>query len=69
MADIAEKWRLILSNGVLTRRCLHSQAHLKDTQENSADLQLELTKAQLLELMRGNGVADVRQSGRTEVLE
>ncbi|KAL4925729.1 beta-lactamase-like protein [Aspergillus undulatus] len=61
VTDIAEKWRLILSNGVLTRRRRDSQAYLEDAQENSADLQLALTKQQLLVV--------AQQTGKREVLD
>lgn len=48
--DITEKWRLSLSNGVLTRRRLESEPYLREAQENRADLELILTKLQLLEI-------------------
>ncbi|KAL4808757.1 beta-lactamase-like protein [Aspergillus unguis] len=67
--DVAEKWRLILKNGVLTRRRLDSQAYQQHALENSADLQLEMTKLQLLEILRGNGISVIRQTGDIKVLE
>ncbi|KUL84996.1 hypothetical protein ZTR_07768 [Talaromyces verruculosus] len=55
--DISERWRLILNNGVLTRRRLQSEAYLKEAREHSADFEMVLTKHQLLEIMRGNHVS------------
>lgn len=59
--DIAEQWRLILNNGVLTRRRLQSEAYLKEAREHSADFEMILTKHQLLEIMQGNYVSVSRE--------
>jgi alkyl sulfatase BDS1-like metallo-beta-lactamase superfamily hydrolase len=69
VVDIAEQWRLILNNGVLTRRRLGSEPYLKEARENGADLQMDLTKHQLLEIMRGNHVSVTREIGKREVLD
>ena len=67
--DISERWRLILNNGVLTRRRLQSEAYLKEAREHSADFEMVLTKHQLLEIMRGNHVSVSRETGKREVLD
>ncbi|KAL3481379.1 beta-lactamase-like protein [Aspergillus californicus] len=66
--DAADNWRLILSNGVLTRRRLITNLQLEFVREHRADLELSLTKSQLLELVRGNPVAAARQIGDGEIL-
>lgn len=69
VVDISEQWRLILNNGVLTRRRLESKPYLKEARENAADLEMELTKHQLLEIMRGNRVSVTKETGKREVLD
>lgn len=59
---------MILNNGVLTRRHLQSEAYLKEAREHSADFGMVLTKHQLLEIMRGNNVSVIRETGKREVL-
>ncbi|TDZ28425.1 Alkyl/aryl-sulfatase BDS1 [Colletotrichum spinosum] len=67
MYDVEEKWRLILSNGVLTYRRLDGLKSL-DAQ-GEADLEVTLSKAQLLEVLRGKEVKFAKQRGRVEVLK
>lgn len=54
--DVQQKWRVIMNNGVLTRRLLQTSHQLRDAQENVADFSMVLTRAQLLEVIRGNKV-------------
>lgn len=68
VTDVKQKWRVIVSNGVLTRRLLRTSHHLRHAQERVADLSMVLTRAQLLEVIRGN-VVDVETQGSTDVLE
>lgn len=68
VTDVQQKWRVIMNNGVLTRRLLQTSHRFRDAQENVADFSMVLTRAQLLEVIRGNKV-DVETKGRTEVLE
>jgi alkyl sulfatase BDS1-like metallo-beta-lactamase superfamily hydrolase len=66
--DVNQKWRIIMNNGVLTRRLLQSPHQLHDALENVADFSMVLTRAQLLEVIRGNKV-DVKTKGSIAVLE
>lgn len=68
VTDLKQNWRLIMSNGVLTRRLLETKAHLQDANENSADFEMVLTRMQLLEAIRGNKV-DVETRGNIKVLD
>ncbi|KAI9927199.1 hypothetical protein ASPWEDRAFT_122144 [Aspergillus wentii DTO 134E9] len=68
VADVQQRWRLILSNGVLTRRLIKSDVELEDARENPANLEIVLTKKQLLEVIRGNSVG-VEQRGDAAVLD
>jgi alkyl sulfatase BDS1-like metallo-beta-lactamase superfamily hydrolase len=68
VTDVQQKWRVIMNNGVLTRRLLQTSHQLRDAQENVADVSMVLTRAQLLEVIRGNKV-EVETKGSTEVLE
>lgn len=68
VTDVKEKWRLILSNGVLTRRQLLTADQLQDAKENVADFAMVVTRNQLLEVVRGNKV-DVETTGRSQALE
>lgn len=70
VTDICEKWRLVVSNGVLTARCLDTPAYLEAAQGTPADLEVVLTKSQLLAIIRGEKEIPVqRQEGRREVLD
>lgn len=60
-----QKWRLILSNGVLTHRCYPHTAVVVD----QADLELTLSRLALLELLRGNKVTVGQQKGSMEVMD
>ncbi|KAL2782737.1 beta-lactamase-like protein [Aspergillus keveii] len=62
VTDAKEKWRLILSNGVLTRRPLGHEPG------DTADVELVLTRLQLLELIRGNRVPVERETGDSGVV-
>lgn len=62
VTDAKEKWRLILSNGVLTRRPLGREPG------DTADVELVLTRLQLLELIRGNRVPVEREAGDSGVV-
>lgn len=53
IVDVNEKWRLIVSNGVLTRRLLRSRVQSEGMQEEP-QLSMVLTRTQLLEALRGN---------------
>ncbi|KAL4745921.1 hypothetical protein BDW72DRAFT_207804 [Aspergillus terricola var. indicus] len=69
VTDINEKWRLVVSNGVLTTRCLDNRAYSEAARGAPADLSVTLTKAQLLAIIRGDQDVPVqRQEGRKEVL-
>lgn len=68
VTDVQEQWRLILSNGVLTRRRLQTPDQLADARENKADLAMVLTKIQLLQVIRGENI-EVQKTGKEEVLE
>ncbi|KAL3488013.1 beta-lactamase-like protein [Aspergillus germanicus] len=61
--DAKEKWRLILSNGVLTRRKLDTLPDVR------ADVELVLTRLQLLELIRGNRVSVEKETGDSSVVD
>ncbi|CEJ62800.1 hypothetical protein PMG11_11287 [Penicillium brasilianum] len=63
VTDAGEKWRLILSNGVLTRR------RLNGLPSSRADMELVLTRLQLLELIRGNRFPVEREAGDSRVLD
>ncbi|KAL3456032.1 beta-lactamase-like protein [Aspergillus heterothallicus] len=63
VTDAGEKWRLILSNGVLTRRRLNGPP------DTHADVELVLTRLQLLELIRGNRVPVERETGNSGVVD
>ncbi|KAL4733216.1 beta-lactamase-like protein [Aspergillus similis] len=70
VTDICEKWRLVVSNGVLTSRCLDTRAYLEAARVAPADLEVVLTKAQLLAIIRGEQDVPVqRLEGRREVLD
>ncbi|KFY47553.1 hypothetical protein V496_10591 [Pseudogymnoascus sp. VKM F-4515 (FW-2607)] len=60
-----QKWRLILSNGVLTHRCYSSTA----TVVGKADLELTLPRLAILEALRGNKVEATEQKGNLEDLQ
>lgn len=51
VTDVAEHWRLIVKNGVLTRRLLHHDMQLPISQV-SPDLTLTLSREQLLKILR-----------------
>ncbi|KAJ6103463.1 hypothetical protein N7486_005890 [Penicillium sp. IBT 16267x] len=68
VTDVKEKWRLILNNGVLTRRQLLTADQLQDAKENVADFAMVVTRMQLLEVIRGNKV-DVETTGRYQALK
>ncbi|KAJ5802032.1 uncharacterized protein N7503_004482 [Penicillium pulvis] len=68
VTDVKEKWRVILNNGVLTRRQLLTADQLRDAKENVADFAMVVTRMQLLEVIRGNKV-DVETTGRSQALE
>ncbi|PLB46657.1 Metallo-hydrolase/oxidoreductase [Aspergillus steynii IBT 23096] len=68
VTDVGQRWRLIVSNGVLTRRLLDSAAQVQEAREHPADYEMVLTKTQLLEVIRGHEVKPERESGRQEVL-
>ncbi|KAI9043061.1 alkyl/aryl-sulfatase [Aspergillus affinis] len=68
VTDVKQRLRLIVSNGVLTRRLLDSEIQLQEAKENPADYEMVLTKSQLLEVIRGHEVEPERKSGRAEVL-
>ena len=65
LTDDMKKWRLTLSNGVLSRR----QYKLDASIEDSPDLDLTLSRLDLLELLRGNKQPGVKvEHGKLEVL-
>ncbi|KAK1149590.1 hypothetical protein N8T08_005139 [Aspergillus melleus] len=68
VTDAKQRWRLIVSNGVLTTRLLDSEIQVQEARENPADYEMMLTKSQLLEVIRGQEVEPERKSGREEVL-
>ena len=51
VTDMAQKWRLIVKNGVLTRRLVRPDTRLPDAQA-SPDLALTLSRGQLLKLLQ-----------------
>ncbi|KAH8894802.1 Metallo-hydrolase/oxidoreductase [Thozetella sp. PMI_491] len=67
VTDAKEKWRLIVSNGVITRRLLRPDARLPSSQ-SSSDLGLTLSRQDLLEVLRGKQVQFEKQEGKMEVL-
>lgn len=69
--DIKEKWRLILSNGALTRRLLWSPAkpNLAGSLHDQPQLSLALTRLSLLDALRGKSVIAESQRGDIKVLE
>lgn len=70
VTDVDQKWRLILSNGVLTRRLLRTQTQAEnlESSQDQPDLVMVLTRQQLLEALRGNEVNVERQEGQIRVL-
>lgn len=69
VTDVKQKWRLIVSNGVLTRRLLDTASSQRDAEQNPPNLGLLLTKTQLLEIIRGNAVVVESKIGDATVLE
>ncbi|KAH8422561.1 alkyl/aryl-sulfatase [Aspergillus melleus] len=68
ITDVKQRWRLIVSNGVLTTRSLNTEIQVQEARENPADYEMVLTKSQLLEVILGQEVKPERKSGREEVL-
>ncbi|KAF2192510.1 Metallo-hydrolase/oxidoreductase [Zopfia rhizophila CBS 207.26] len=67
VTDANEKWRLLVSNGVLIhRRLCRSSGQLID---DRPDLQMVLSKQDLLEVLRGNDVECKKQEGRREAVQ
>ncbi|CAG8335810.1 unnamed protein product [Penicillium salamii] len=69
VTDAEQKWRLIISNGVLTRRLLDTASSQRNAEQNAPDLWLVLTKKKLLEIIRGNIIGVEKKSGDFRVLE
>ncbi|CAI7653776.1 unnamed protein product [Penicillium palitans] len=69
VTDVKQKWRLIVSNGVLTTRLLNTASSCQDAEENPADFGIVLTKKQLLEVLRGNKIEAEKQFGTVQVLQ
>ncbi|KAH8662406.1 beta-lactamase-like protein [Xylariales sp. PMI_506] len=67
VVDVKQKWRLIVSNGVLTRRLLAPDVRLPGS-EAGPDLAMVLTRANLLDVLRGQEPKVEKQEGRIEVL-
>ncbi|KAF9871104.1 hydrolase [Colletotrichum karsti] len=65
IVDIEEKWRLIVSNGVLVYRDVNK--HSNNSREE-ADLVIGLKKIELLDVLRGNDVQFVVVEGNVEAL-
>ncbi|KAJ5723274.1 hypothetical protein N7488_001309 [Penicillium malachiteum] len=68
VTDVKQKWRIIVNNGVLTRRLLQTSHQLRNAQDMVADFSMVLTRAQLSEVIRGNEV-DVETTGNVHVLK
>jgi alkyl sulfatase BDS1-like metallo-beta-lactamase superfamily hydrolase len=68
VTDVKQKWRVIVNNGVLTTRLLRTSHQLRHAQERAADLSMELTRAELLDIFRGKKV-DLETKGSIDVLE
>ncbi|KAJ5327193.1 uncharacterized protein N7506_010295 [Penicillium brevicompactum] len=68
VTDVEQKWRLIVSNGVLTRRLLDNASSQREADQNPPNLSLVLTRKQLLEIIRGNAVRVERTTGDENVL-
>ncbi|KAF7541815.1 hypothetical protein G7054_g294 [Neopestalotiopsis clavispora] len=66
IVDVQEKWRLIVSNGVLTHRPLPWKSSVHN--DDKADLRLRLGKQNLLDVLRGKGLEGVDKDGSVEVL-
>lgn len=68
--DRDEKWWLIMSNGVLTRRLLSAQNQMDNSPSTSKrpDLAMALTRQQLLEVLRGDSVNVEKQQGDISAL-
>ncbi|KAL1903872.1 hypothetical protein Sste5344_010426 [Sporothrix stenoceras] len=58
----AQAWRVLVSNGALTRRLLTAST------SDKADLLMELTREQLLDVLRGKDVQVAKQEGNAAVL-
>lgn len=67
VTDAKQKWRLIVSNGVLTPRLLRPDLQ-RHSAEGRADLELGLTRAELLDVLLGKRADAGKQEGRTDVL-
>lgn len=65
ITDNGEKWRLILSNGVLTPRLVKAGS----TAESQPDLYMALTRLQLLDVLRGMEVKAEKQTGDIGVIQ
>lgn len=65
--DVGEKWKLIVSNGVLTRRLLGEDAQPASF-EARTDLKMVLTRHELLGVLRGEEIKAEAQEGKIEVL-
>lgn len=63
--DVRQRWRLIVSNGVLTRRLV--QFGSQESSEPRPNLHMKLTRLQLLDVLRGKEV-DVAKDGDVAVL-
>ncbi|MGW0809139.1 alkyl/aryl-sulfatase [Nonomuraea sp. NPDC002799] len=61
LTDLGERHRTTLSNGALIQQ--------REPRDESADLTLRLTKAQLVGLLAGKGVEGVEREGNTAVLQ
>lgn len=66
VTDVKEKWRLILSNGVLTRRFF--PAGIEPNSQEKVNLSMVLTRVQLLGLLRGDNVTVEKQEGDMKFL-
>ncbi|KAJ4244603.1 hypothetical protein NW762_014459 [Fusarium torreyae] len=63
LTDLEQTWKLIVSNGVLTRRLVVNPGKSK------VDLRMKLTKAQLLSVLRGETPDVAERSGDEEALK
>ncbi|KAG8162983.1 hypothetical protein KVR01_007461 [Diaporthe batatas] len=64
--DAGEQWQLLVSNGVLISRQLSPGGKKKGVACQS-DLEVTLSRAELLEALRGNGLKAEQQSGKGEL--
>ncbi|KAF3764001.1 Metallo-hydrolase/oxidoreductase [Cryphonectria parasitica EP155] len=70
VTDVDERWRLIMSNGVLTPRLIRPSVASKGREGSGsrADLSMSLTRLQLLEVLRGKDVDAAKQDGDIAIM-